>query len=200
MLGLGVALSVFNWVCLFASWRSGRFVSPVFPMPSVLTAIGLGSLPQTRPYWWVGLLTDYTLFSWLVAAPRLIKEAWQTSAFTRIWQLRASDSSRLFDLSLHRGGHFFLRATFEPPASCDDYGACIQSYGVVGNWAESSEGHLQLQGYGEGRKCNLLPVETGFVSYEQGYPLEKAFPYDSLDSLHFQIVSKAPFLNQGGER
>lgn len=67
LIGVGAFFSVCNWLCLLSSLRRRRFVSPVFPAPSLLTTLGLALADSTRPYWWVGLLTDYTFFSLLAA-------------------------------------------------------------------------------------------------------------------------------------
>jgi len=99
-IGIGAFLSVGNWLCLLSSLFRPRFVSPVFPAPSLLTTIGLALLDSTRPYWWIGLFTDYTLFGLLAATPRLITEAWRLSSFTRQQLLVADDGPRHFTLSL----------------------------------------------------------------------------------------------------
>lgn len=118
LIGVGAFFSVCNWLCLLSSLRRRRFVSPVFPAPSLLTTLGLALADSTRPYWWVGLLTDYTFFALLAAAPRLISEAWRLSSFTRQQLLVADDGPRHFTFSLHRRGHFLLRATFDAGVPC----------------------------------------------------------------------------------
>ena len=182
-------MSLLNWACLIGSWRSKRHISPVFPAPSVLTALGLVLLEETRPYWWVGLLTDYTLFGLLIKAPSLMAGAWRTSSFTRIALLRAEDAPRRFELSLHRGGHFLLRATFEPSVPCDSRGARITSFGAVGEWQGALDGRLRLWGYREERILTLQRADADFISHEEHYPESRESSYDSLDGLRFRPVA-----------
>lgn len=189
LIGIGVGFSLLNWTCLLGSWFRKRHISPVFPAPSVLTALGLALLDETRAYWWVGMLTDYTFFGLLIAAPSMVAGAWRTSAFTRVQLLRADDSPRRFDLSLHRGGHFLLRATFEPPMRCNADGACINSFGAVGRWQDMLDGRLRLWGYREERVLTLERGETGYVAHEAHYPDNTEFRYDALDGVRFRTAA-----------
>jgi hypothetical protein len=186
LIGVGIGFSILNWACLFGSWYSKRHISPVFPAPSAFTALGLALIDQTRPYWWVGLLTDYTFFGLLIAAPSMIAGAWRTSSFTRVQLLRATDAPRRFELSLHRGGHFLLRATFDPPMPCDQHGARVKSFGAVGRWQDMLDGRLRLWGYREERVLTLERTETAYVGREEHFPQGGIFPYDSLDGVKFQ--------------
>ena len=186
LLAVGIGFSLLNWVCLFASWFTKQQISPVFPAPSLFTALGLALFDRTRAYWWVGLLTDYTLFALFLAAPSLVAGAWHTSRVTRIQLLEAEDAPRRFELSLHRGGHFLLRATFEPPLASDAHGACISSFGAVGRWQEMLDGQLRLWGYGGERILTLQRADTHYVAHEENYPVGIEFPYDSLDGVIFR--------------
>jgi hypothetical protein len=181
----GAFLSALNWLCLLSSWRGRRHVSPVFPAPSLLTAIGLALIDRTRSYWWLGLLSDWTLFSLLAASRRLIVDAWNTSSFTRQRLLEAEDGPRRFTLSLHRGGRFLLRAAFEPPVSSNEHGALAVSFGEVGRWEETADGALRLWAYRENRELSLRPDASSYLTRESNYPREVPFPFDSLDGLRF---------------
>lgn len=160
----------------------------MFPAPSVFTALGLALLDKSRPYWWVGLLTDYTFFALLIAIPSMVADAWRTSSFTRIQLLHADDAPRQFELSLHRGGHFLLRATFEPPMPCNSHGACISSFGAVGHWQEMLDGRLRLWGYREERVLTLEWTETDYLAHEEHYPDGVECPYDALDGVRFRTA------------
>ena len=185
LIGIGAFLSIGNWLCLLASLRSRRFVSPVFPAPSLLTTLGLALLDSTRTYWWVGLLTDYTLFGLLATTPQLIADAWRHSSFTRQQLLVADDGPRHFTLSLHRHGYFLLRATFAPGVSCNEHGAFISSFGAPGRWEETSDGQLRLWSYRDDRELTLHPIDSDYVASEAHYPDDAPFPYDRLDGLQF---------------
>jgi hypothetical protein len=186
LLGVGVGFSLLNWACLFGSWFSKRHISPVFPGPSIFTALGLALFDQTRPYWWAGLLTDYTLFGLFIAAPSMIVGAWRTSSFTRVQLLRAESAPRRFELSFHRGGHFLLRATFVPSIACDRHGARVSSFDAVGRWQDMLDGGLRLWGYCEERVLTLERMDSDYVGREEHYPNGREFPYDSLDGVRFQ--------------
>ena len=185
LIGIGAFLSVGNWLCLLSSLRGRRFVSPVFPAPSLLTTLGLALLDATRPYWWLGLFTDYTLFGLLAATPRLIADAWRLSSFTRQQLLVADDGSRHFTLSLHRHGYFLLRATFDSGVPCNEHGAFISSFGAPGRWEETSDGQLRLWSYREDRELTLHPHNSDYIASEAHYPDDVSFPYDHLNGLQF---------------
>ncbi len=182
---VGVFVTILNWTALFASRRRNRHISMAAPFPSVLTALGLALYEHTRAYWWVGLLTDYTLFAFVAVLPRLIAEQWQTSRFTRIRLLQAEEPARRLTLSLHRGGHFHLSATFEPPMPCG-HGACISSLGATGHWEVLPGGDLRLWGYRDERVLTLHPVNQQYIGREEHYPEGCEFPYDALDGATFQ--------------
>lgn len=188
LLTIGVGLSLLNWACLFETWRTQRYISPVFPVPSVLTALGLRLLEPTRAYWWAGLFTDYTLFSLIYATPCILADEWRTSRFTRIHHMRAEDGPRQFELSLHRGGRFLLRVRFDPPTSCNAYSARIASSGLLGRWESTPNGQFRLTGYRDERALTLNPVANGYVGAEEGYPADAEYPYDSLGDLKFRRV------------
>ena len=185
LIGIGAGLSVLNWLCLLSSLLRRRFVSPVFPAPSLLTAIGLALLDSTRPYWWVGLFTDYTLFGLLAATPRLIADAWRLSSFTRQQLLIAHDGPRHFTLSLHRHGYFLLRATFDPGVPCNEHGGFINSFGAPGRWEQTSDGQLRLWSYREDRELTLQSDSSDYIAHESHYSDNAPFPYDRLDGLQF---------------
>jgi hypothetical protein len=185
LIGIGVAFSALNWLCLLTSLVRRRFVSPIFPAPSLLTTIGLALLHSTRSYWWVGLLTDYTLFGFFAATPRLVIEAWRLSSFTREQLLVADDGPRHFTLSLHRHGYFFLQGRFDPGVPCNEHGAFISAFGAPGRWAETADGQLHLWSYRGNRELTLQPDNSDYVASESHYPDDAAFPYDRLDGLAF---------------
>ncbi len=185
LIGIGAILSVCNWLCLLSSLIRRRAVSPVFPVPSLLTALGLALADSTRPYWLVGLLTDYTLFSLLAAIPGLMSEVWRFSPFTRQELLVAEEGPRHFTLSLHRDGYFVLRGRFQPGVPCDEHGSFVKSFGAPGRWEKTSDGHLRLWSYRGDRELVLRPLEADYVAREAHYPDNVRHPYDRLDGLRF---------------
>jgi hypothetical protein len=182
---VGILFSLLNWLCLFGSLCKRRFVSPAFPAPSLLTTLGLALMESTRSYCWLGLFTDYTLFAMMAAATRLIAEVWHTSSFTRQALLAAVDGPRHFMLSLHRGGYFLLRGTFDAGVPCGVKGGCISSFNVAGRWEKISDGRLRLGSYYGERALTLVPEGTGYAASEANYPTDRRFLYDRLDGLRF---------------
>jgi hypothetical protein len=186
LIGVGVLFSLLNWLFLFGSWFSKRYMSPALPAPSILTALGLALHDQTRPYWWLGLLTDYTLVALVIAIPRLAVEVWRTSRFTRLKLLIAEDPPRRFQLSLHRGGHFLLQAKFEPPLLHNAHGARIVAFGAAGRWQDVTDGQFRLWGYREDRVLTLVRTAADYVAREDHYPADVEYQYDALDGLVFR--------------
>lgn len=181
----GVLFSILNWLCLLSTLYKRRFVSPIFPAPSLLTTLGLALIDATRPYCWLGLFTDYTLFALVVAAPRLIAEFWHTSSFTRQALLAACDGPRHFMLSLHRSGYFVLRCTFDeglPGRKTEGYISC---FSVPGHWEEISDGRLRLSSYYGDRELTLIPEGASYMASEANYPAGTRYPYDSFDGIRF---------------
>lgn len=186
LLGLGVGCSLLNWVCLFGSWTSKRHILPVFPAPSILSALGLALLDWTRSYWWVGLLTDYTFFGLLISAPWMVAGFWRRSFLTRVQFLIAEDGPRRFELSLHRGGHFWLRATFDPPVRRDPHKSYVSGFGREGQWQEMQDGRLRLWGYCEERVLILEPIDADYVAHEEHYPANTETRDDAFEGLRFR--------------
>ena len=189
LLGLGISFSLLNWAYLFSSWFGKRHISPVFPAAFVFTVLGLVLIDQTHSYWWVGFLTDCTFFTLLIASPTIAANTWRTSRFTRVQLLLGEAMPRRFELSLHRGGHFLLRATFEQPVQCNAHGACVISFGAVGRWQDMPNGQLRLWGYREDRMLTLERASTNYVAHEEHYPAGTKFPYDALDGVTFRSVA-----------
>ena len=185
---VGLGLTCMNWACLFGSWVRKRYISPVFPAPSVLTALGLALLDRTRSFWWIGLLTDYTLFVLLVVAPRLAADAWRTSRFTRVQRFRAEDGPGRFELSLHRGARFLLRVTFDPSMPCGGQGAHVSGFGLVGGWQEMQDGRLHFRADRQERVFVLEKRDAGFVGCEERGPEGAGFLPGVLDGVEFRLV------------
>jgi hypothetical protein len=189
LIAIGIGLSLLNWLCLLSSLLRGRFFYAVFPAPSLLTAIGLAILDSTRPYWWVGLFTDHTLFGLLASTPRLVADAWRLSSFTRQQLLTASDGPRHFTLSLHRNGYFLLRGTFDPGVPSNEHGAFINSFGAPGRWEQTSDGQLRLWSYRGDRELMLQSNSSFYIAHESHYPDDAPFPYGRLEGLQFQTAT-----------
>ena len=99
---------------LITRWRHGRYASPVFiPFvgPALLTCWVLmaGHLRWLIPVVW---LLDVGTVAFLFVLPRLTLEWWQLSAFTRLMTLHGAHGIEKVILTLHRGGRYFLRRSW----------------------------------------------------------------------------------------
>lgn len=109
-------LSLLTYVASLATrWRHGRYASPVFiPFigPVLLTRWVFvdGHSSWVIPLVW---LLDLGTVAFLIVLPRLTWEWWQISAFTRLMILRGSHGIENAILSLHRGGRYFLRKSWD---------------------------------------------------------------------------------------
>lgn len=95
-------------------WKHDRYASPVlipFVGPVLLTCWVLlaGHTRWLIPFVW---FLDLGTTAFLVAIPRLTLEWWQFSAFTRLMTLRGSQGIEQVILTLHRGGRYFLRKSW----------------------------------------------------------------------------------------
>lgn len=185
LLALGLVLCAANWRCVLAPVFGWRHVSQVPLVPAALTVLALRSLDATREWWWVALLVDPSIPTVVVAVPILAADAWRTSRFTRVRLLRAHDSTRHVELSLHRNGHFLVRCTLDSTSVAAASEATLVSFGVLGRW-EMVGTSLRLScDHGE-RVTTLEPDERGFRARESGGASAGELAAESLDALVFR--------------
>lgn len=116
------ALSVVTCIASAATGRSGgRHASPVcIPLigPVLLTQWILSS---GHPSWAIPLvwLLDPGTVLLVLVLPRLIREGWRISVFTRVLTLRGAHGLQSVVLTLQRGGWYRLRKSWRrPPGEC----------------------------------------------------------------------------------
>ncbi len=179
---LGSLIALSNWYSIYASRRTGRFVSAVPVLGATLLVIGLLGFPETRAYAWVGIIADYGTIILIVAAPRMIWEAWATCSRNVVHRFVSDSNGRRDDIRLFERGWFTIRSEHNPPVPCNDHGAMIASSGFVGTWRKQSGGFV-LDGYAENRVLQITKFDGHYETREQGYPEDRAFPVDRFDSL-----------------
>jgi hypothetical protein len=184
---IGLFLTAANWAGLIEYWRGKREIPGVCPFPSILVFGGCMMLPSLKPYGWLAFVIDYTVPCFLFVLPRLIQDYWQLSRFTRIRELRASDPPRLFVLTLHRRGHFYIKLTCDPPMGGNERGTGLASSGIMGRWEAIDDGFL-LREYRDQRTLRLRQSGTTYVATENNYPQDKRYPIDSMSGLTFTVV------------
>lgn len=123
LLGCGLFFPALSLLTVFASavtwWRSGRHASAVlipFVGPVLLTC---WLLLRGYSAWFIPLvwLLDMGTVMFLAVLPWLIREWWQTSVFTRIMILRGTQGIQRAVITIHHGGHYLLRKSWDRPSS-----------------------------------------------------------------------------------
>ena len=158
-LAIGLLFPAISWLTLISGylhykWHGGSssgvyvpFVGPVL--------LDLWLLARGEPGWVlvVPWLADVGTLFFLVALPRLVRDAWQTCRFTRLLHLSGEHSDARVEISLHRGGHYLLRKHWNPeapshsyaryrPVSLGEPGVCKE---VTGGWCLTSHaGRVRL--------------------------------------------------------
>jgi hypothetical protein len=164
-LAIGLLFPAISWLTLIAGYLHyqwyGRSSSGVYVPFVGPVLLDLWLLARGEPGWAlvVPWLADLGTLFFLVALPRLARDAWQTSRFTRLLLLSGEHSDARVELSLHRGGHYVLRKHWNPeaplhaatgyrPASMSEPGLCEE---VPGGWRLTSHaGRVRLLLRGEG--------------------------------------------------
>jgi hypothetical protein len=153
LLIFGLVFPTVSLLSSIAAWvqsrRTNGHSSPVlipFIGPIALTTwVCVTSKP-----WWLILLAwccDLGTIAFLSVSPRLIREWWQTSSFTRVCQFEGAEQNRSVALTLHSTGRYFLRTQWHrPPGETGILGS-----GEVGSYSrsdgkvllKSDRGHLR---------------------------------------------------------
>lgn len=182
---VGVALSAANWRLVLPRPPGRANVSQIPFVPCLFTMLGLVGFDSTRRFWWTALFIDPSIASFGYVLPKLAAESWRTSRFTRLRVLRAHDARRRIELSLHRNGHFLLRAAFDPSTPVDAHGARIVSFGMLGRWEEVGDA-IRLSRYRDPRVTSLEPSGGTYASHENGDSSRDPLDPESLDGLTFR--------------
>ena len=184
---LGGLIASLNWYSIYASHKSGRFVSAVPLIGAALLVVGFLGIPQTRPYAWLGIIIDYGTLALIMVSPRLMREAWLVSPVNLLHRFTGANNGRRDDIRLFKKAVFTIRCVHEPGVPCNEYGALVQSYGFGGEWHEH-EGVFLLEGYGDRRVLEIRKTGARCVTTERNYPPDKKYPYDRLDGLELTMI------------
>jgi len=77
-------------------------------------------MPTTRTYAWSALILDYGTLAFLLASPRLIREAWSTSHINLICEYLGEAGMKTVHLRLFRRGIFTIGLRLDrQPGECD---------------------------------------------------------------------------------
>lgn len=114
----GLLFPALSWITFAAAvptrWSTGRHASPIFiPLvgPVLLTCWVL----LFRGSWWLiptVWIADVGTLAFAIVIPRLFREWWEVSSFTRILTLRGGRGIRTVVLTFHSTGHYLLQQSW----------------------------------------------------------------------------------------
>lgn len=118
---MGLIFPIISWLTLIGSlwswWRRGKHTSSVFiPFVGPLLLTGWIVLAH-KPLYFGAIIwtTDIGTLAFLAVSPRLIRDWWQTSSFTKILELHGNQKDQRAILTLHSNGHYVLKKTWHRP-------------------------------------------------------------------------------------
>jgi hypothetical protein len=155
---------------LVTRWRHHRHASPVFiPFvgPALLTdwVLMAGHSRWLIPVVW---LFDLGTVAFLFVLPRLTIEWWRLSAFTRLMTLHGSQGIEKVILTLHRGGHYFVRKSWNRAKG--ELG--ILDLGETGTFIDDGEVVKLTAHSGQNRRLQRVDLNTYEVSESDDIRLE----------------------------
>lgn len=182
LIAVGGLVSLLNWGTLISSLRSRRFASAVPFVGALLLGNGLALLPETRAFAWLALVADYGTLIFVVALPRIALAVWATSRINLLHCFTSHASGCELAIKLFRRHVAVISAEFDPPVPCDEHGALVQSFGLVGKWTPTESG-FSVEGYVSDRQLLISRVNDAYATEELNYPSDRRYRYDCLDGL-----------------
>ena len=145
-------------VSAWQSWRYQRHVSPIFiPFvgPILLTC---WIILDQRPLWAIPIvwLLDIGTLMFLLVTPRLIRDWWQTSSFTRRLKLQGSVGIEAATLTFHTGGRYLLEKCWNRPPETNG----IIGLGEIGTYVEINSGYELTAHHGLRRVLRSIDNQT----------------------------------------
>ena len=132
LIDFGSLISLMNWVCCYASWKSNRFHSAIPIFGAAFLALGLFTLPVTRRWTWLALIVDYGTLVLLISLPYIIKQEWGYCRFTRIATYVGSRGPVTVTLNLNRNALMVLK--FDIKLRAGEFG--LAGSGNTGTWSK----------------------------------------------------------------
>jgi hypothetical protein len=130
LISVGGLISFANWFSVIQSYRTKRFHSAVPLFGAVFLGAGMLASPATRAYALLAIIADYGTLALLLASPRLIREAWNTSNHNLVYEYLGQAGMKTVRLRLFRRGIFTIRLELHrPPGETG-----LVSTGTVGSW------------------------------------------------------------------
>lgn len=185
---IGGLLIISNGYSIYASRKSGRYVSPVPLIAALFLGVGLFGFEQTRPYAWVGIVIDYGTIILIFAIPKLLWESWMLSSFNLVHRFSSETDERRDDIKLFKRRKFTINTKYDPPVPSDEHGTLAVSKGRTGTWRQEGEVYL-LEGYEKDYVLKILKDHDQFKSEEENYPKNREFQYDRLGNLKLKQLA-----------
>jgi hypothetical protein len=167
LLVAGLVFLTISWLSVIAStwgyWRNGRRSSAAyvpFVGPIILTC---WVVLDSRPLWLIAIvwLLDIGTVVFLLVAPVLLKEWWQTSRVTNTLTLRGIQGIESATLTLHSGGRYLLRKVWNRPKDMPG----IVGLGEPGTYIEDGSDFQLTAHYGLRRHLYLIDSRTTHASF-----------------------------------
>lgn len=190
LLILGGLLAFANWSSFIWSYVTKRFHSSVPFFGAAFLAAGMLLIPATRPYAWSAVILDYGTLAFLIASPRLIRDAWSTSRVNLLCEYLGEAGLKTVHLRLFRRGIFTIRLQLHrSPGECG-----LTSTGTIGTWRRDgtrltfhTERESAVFDVVRDSPTETLRQSTGFATWESSHEL-------SLASIEFvQTEKRAAF-------
>src|ERR1700682_682609 len=102
LIALGSTFTLFNWLMLYLTWRTGRFHSPIALLGGFPLALGLLWFPATRVFSSAPLILDWGSLTLLLALPCIVNELWSTNRFNLLEEYEGHRDGRTARLRLFR--------------------------------------------------------------------------------------------------
>lgn len=167
------ALSLLTGIgSLVHQWRHKEYSSPIF-IPFIGPILLTCSILLTyRPLWLIPIawILDIGTLAFFAVTPRLLRDSWRVSWFTRILKLHGTHDIQSAILTLHKTGHYLLKKSWNRPPN--ELG--VVGLGEPGVFTKTADGYRMRSDHG---LCRTLRRTT-----DGGYTVdEDAFQDEALE-------------------
>ncbi len=135
LLGLGAAVALLNWACVYRPWRTGRSHSLIPLVGGVGLLTGASLVSSLRPFAWVAVFADPGTIVVFLAVPVVSWEAWRTCPLNLLGEYVGQNGRTTVRLRLFRRGVFTVHWQVERPPG--EYG--LISRGWLGRWEQRDD-------------------------------------------------------------
>lgn len=169
------------------SWLTKKFHSAFPFFGATLLGVGMLLIPATRYWAWLAIPLDYGTLTFIIASPRLFRDAWNTSQFNLLHEYLGKIDNKTARLRFFRRGIFPIRINIE--RSPGQTG--LISTGTVGTWHLENE-KLKLNSYDNQYAVFQLTKfsDSEFLQQENGFRCFETNQETSLVGMKLTSISK----------